>query len=121
MSDKSQFYTFVQTNSLGTWVVDAELGGLTVIEAYSSEEANERAQALGIYFNGVKERKDCECCGDRWYSVTAGDGKDKPEYYGTEITLDNHMQDTFLRHYSIRIHYLDGNVVKYEAYPVCFK
>ena len=23
---------------------------------------------FGVYFNGVDDNRDCECCGDRWYS-----------------------------------------------------
>ncbi|RMH10629.1 MAG: hypothetical protein D6698_17455 [Gammaproteobacteria bacterium] len=37
-----------------------------LVEADNPEEANRRAETVGIYFNGVEEGEDCECCGDRW-------------------------------------------------------
>ena len=33
-------------------------------------DANDIAQGNGIYFNGVADGIDCDCCGDRWYPVT---------------------------------------------------
>ena len=29
-------------------------------------EANTKACDIGIYFDGVANGADCECCGDRW-------------------------------------------------------
>lgn len=74
------FYHFRQSNPGGSFVYDAERGLSTsvYIEADSYEEANERAKALGIYFYGVEQGLDCECCGDRWYPVRSHDEIETP-------------------------------------------
>ena len=33
---------------------------------YCAQEADTRAEKFGIYFDGVKNGQDCDCCGDRW-------------------------------------------------------
>ena len=38
-----------------------------IVEASSVEEAEARAVAAGVYFDGVAAERDCECCGDRWF------------------------------------------------------
>lgn len=64
-------YIFTQNNSGGSFDFD-EKSGIThyvFIEAKDYKDANERAQNIGIYFNGCDEGLDCECCGDRWYEL----------------------------------------------------
>jgi hypothetical protein len=39
----------------------------------------------GIYFNGVEDGQDCECCGDRWYPQLNYIGDDEPIVYGTPV------------------------------------
>lgn len=63
------WYRFNQNNSGGSHAYDAS-AGISVnvyIEAENAIEANERAESIGIYFNGVDEGYDCSCCGDSWY------------------------------------------------------
>lgn len=80
------YYKFRQNNSGGRFNIDESLGiGPDVwIEADSPDEANEYAQTIGIYFNGVEKWMDCDCCGDRWYKVEDFDGYTRvridPEY-----------------------------------------
>lgn len=61
-------YEYSQNNTGGSFDVDEKLTHRVYIEANSEEEANEKAFEMGIYFDGVYEGIDCECCGDRWYS-----------------------------------------------------
>jgi hypothetical protein len=63
-------YTFWQTNSDGGYILTDRVGIITLVEAPTAEEANAKAQSLGIYFNGVAGGKDCRCCGDRWTPAT---------------------------------------------------
>lgn len=63
---KLQLYEFNQNNSGGSFTVDKKLCHRVVIEAYSYDEAREKAEDLGIYFDGVSLGLDCSCCGDRW-------------------------------------------------------
>lgn len=60
------FYCYDQNNSSGVWHVDEKLSPMLFIEADSAEQANEIAESLGCYFDGVKQGRDCPCCGDRW-------------------------------------------------------
>lgn len=61
-----KYYLFRQNNSGGYYSnVPTEI----YIQAPSSEEANEIATKHGIYFDGIENGFDCECCGDRWNRV----------------------------------------------------
>lgn len=101
----SKFFTFSQNNSGGSFIDNGSLGDYVVIEADNADDANERAMALGIYFNGVDEGIDCDCCGNRWYEVS-GEGDDVPSKYGEPFTKE-HKSYSGVKSY---IHYLDGKV-----------
>lgn len=58
------FYEFNQNNSGGRFYYSDDLGENVIVEAASADEANSRAESLGIYFDGFG---DCPCCGRRWY------------------------------------------------------
>lgn len=84
---KLKWFTFHQNNSGGRFRVDADVDAYVIIQAHNADEANELAQRIGIYFNGVAEGYDCECCGDRWYRLYSDDqGTDEPEIYGNPVT-----------------------------------
>lgn len=75
------FYSFRQNNSGGSFDVDSSVAQFVIIEANDSSEANARAQEIGIYFDGVDNGSDCECCGDRWYPADDFDGTETPMIY----------------------------------------
>lgn len=75
------FFTFRQNNSFGVFDVNDNVDHFVIIEAESSSEANDIGEHIGIYFDGVENGIDCECCGDRWYR-NYGRGTEKPEIYG---------------------------------------
>lgn len=60
------FYSFDQNNSGGYFDVDDKVCHRIYIEADSEEEAIEKAEYLGCYWDGVESGIDCPCCGDRW-------------------------------------------------------
>lgn len=107
---KAKFYTFPQNNSGGSFVVDEEAGiaETVIIEAHSADDANFRAERIGIYFNGVDSDMDCECCGDRWCETD--EGQDVPSYYGTPI---ENLEPSWYRN-RFFIHMLDGSIIKVE-------
>lgn len=72
------FYTYRQNSSGGSFIVDDNITINVIIEADNAEQANKKAKAIGIYFDGCKQEKDCPCCGDRWYRAS-GDGEENPE------------------------------------------
>jgi len=82
------FYTFLQNNTHGRWVYDAERGlaPFVIVEATDGYDAMERAVAIGIYFDGCSTGVDCRCCGDRWHDpydaaeVPAIDGEPAADY-----------------------------------------
>lgn len=76
------YYTYRQNNSGGRFHVDDKVSIYVIIQALSSADADSRAEDIGIYFNGVNEGSDCECCGDRW-DTSWMDGTVEPEIYGT--------------------------------------
>lgn len=106
------FYTFYQNNSGGHDVENDDLTKNVIIEANSADEANAIATRLGIYFDGCSYGRDCNCCGDRWYPVYEGEGKDFPSYYGTNVFVVP-LEDFFgsTEHQYI-IHYLNGSKVR---------
>lgn len=65
------FYRFHQNNSGGSFHHDEKrgIGYEVVIEADSAPAANAAAESIGLYFYGVSEGRDCECCGSRWYEA----------------------------------------------------
>lgn len=109
-----KLFRFRQNNSGGEFIVDDTVDVNVVIEAESADQANEIAtKYLGIYFNGVDEGHERECCGDRWYPVE-GDGTDKvricPPFgystrdYTAQDLKDNMPPDT-------RFYYFVGDTV----------
>lgn len=76
------FYTYIQNNSGGSFVVDDDIKQYVIIEADSAEEANDKADYLGIYFDGVEKGFDCPCCGNRWHECDEEDGEKEPLIWG---------------------------------------
>jgi hypothetical protein len=103
------FFTFNQNNSGGHFTRNANVDHYVIVEATHWADASQRAQNLGIYFNGVNEGNDCECCGDRWYE--SNNGTDVPSSYGSPFTLANASDKKNPREHTVVIHYLDGRVV----------
>jgi hypothetical protein len=100
------FYRYRQNNSGGGFMVDKDRGvGHTVfIEAVDSTEASRKAQEIGIYFDGVDNGDDCECCGDRWMdypdAIAVISKQDLPKSY---------FNDQYF------IHYADGTIEHIDA------
>lgn len=106
------FHTFSQNNSGGTWKLGDLITYYVIVEADSAQEANNRAQDLGIYFYGVDAGIDCECCGDRW-SPAYDNGDADPNIFGTapEEFHDWNAKDTEVY---CRIFYKDGLIKEYR-------
>lgn len=105
------FYTFVQNNSGGVFTGPAHY---VIVEADSADEANIRAEDLGIYFDGCVEdasgyTRDCPCCGDRWHEVTSAYAEEKPMVY------NNTAQEAASCGDNILIVYADGREELYNG------
>ena len=106
------FYHFNQNNSGGWYHNNKDLCHHVIIEAENAAEANELAESIGIYFNGVEDNLDCSCCGDRWYPVW-GQGDDEPLIYGARPAV-------YAEHFPepgevfCRVFYLDGRIAEFR-------
>ena len=115
------FYTFSQNNSGGSFYVDHR-GGISefvIIEAESADQANERAEEIGLYFDGCDIGYDCECCGDRWHQADEYDGTGNPEVYGRNPhgfrTGGNYVSFKWVEGADGYIHYANGEVEAFEG------
>ncbi len=106
---ETKFYLFDQNNSGGRFIVDDEkgIGEYVFIEATSIKDAVNRAEDIGIYFDGCGEGYDCECCGDRW-SRPYGEGKENIQLYDT--TLEQH--ESWLKTTHFFVHRINGDIIK---------
>jgi hypothetical protein len=102
---KTKWFHFRQNNSGGSFDVNDEkgIGPHVYIEAIDADHANVRAEALGIYFDGVDQGNDCECCGDRWNSVSDNKWDSTDEL----MITDNYA---FIWHDTVYAHKLDGTI-----------
>lgn len=110
--NKPQYYTYRQNNSGGTFTGPAII---VFIQAYSEEEANRKAMAEGLYFDGDG---DCPCCGNRW-SDWNDKGFDEPMIYGETIEEHLNGKDLWTDLYKnekvpyIRVYHLTGDIDEY--------
>jgi hypothetical protein len=91
------YFKFRQNNSFGHFVGTP----LVFVQADNAADANSIAQDHGVYFNGVADGIDCDCCGDRWYPVYDDDAQDAPY----AVTVGDGSTDT--RIYSDGDNYMD--------------
>lgn len=109
------FFTYHQNNSGGEFVYDYDAGIAVnvVIEADNADDANEKAEAIGLYWNGVADdRGDCECCGDRWYSAWGyTEGTPNPTVYGCDAALMGHVGWRDEMEYEGFVHFADSRKV----------
>ena len=111
---KTKFYTFYQNNSGGSfhYVERAGITHYVIVEAVDWNHAISRAESIGLYFDGVEEGQDCECCGDRWYKPYSDKGNDEPCVYGTPVASHKRDKWGFFKddQKEIAVHYLDGRI-----------
>ena len=117
------FFDYRQNNTGGSFVSDHVAGiSLTVIvEAADWREANERAEMIGLYFDGCSDGRDCSCCGDRWYPKSDWDkGDEVPSVYGNPVEKEVPERLSFAVEYiggkskpTIYVHYLSGAIGNY--------
>lgn len=108
-----RFFSFDQNNSGGGFVVDNDVAHNVIIEAATADEANAKAEDIGIYFNGCDDGSDCPCCGDRWYPVDESDGEDAPNIYGNDPELHDELFAEAGQPYC-HVYYADGLVKTYR-------
>lgn len=107
-----KWFKYDQNNSGGKFIVNKNVCHRVFIEAENSQLADNIAERLGIYFDGVDSGIDCECCGDRWYG---SDEINLPHRWDDGISFNNIEQyaQYLSDHYGSTspdsmIYYLDG-------------
>lgn len=85
------FYCFDQNNSGGRFYTNHNRGisHYVIVEGDSREDIIERAQNIGLYFDGCYTGRDCSCCGDRWYEPLEGTNdllSETPSIYGVDVS-----------------------------------
>ena len=103
------FYEYNQNNSGGSFDTNDDLDVITIIEAENAEQADERAEGVGIYFDGCEAGMDCDCCGDRWCRAY-GDGDVAPSTYGKPVSEETKGMFSSCA----IIHFLDGRRERVE-------
>lgn len=126
-----RYYIYSQNNSGGSFDDDPErgIGYIVYIEAPTADAANQRAEDIGLYFNGCETGQDCDCCGDRWYEMSSYD--EDPEEHGWSYvdSLDEvkeHYENQFkgelgrLCRWGVAsyVHPLRGGIIKLEEPPL---
>lgn len=106
------FYTYNQNNSGGTFVhsKSKNIAHYVIVEAESKEDADNRAEDIGLYFDGCANGQDCSCCGDRW-SRAWEEGTETPEVFGKHP--NDHEDSWFKKGDSVAVHYKDGQIEWY--------
>lgn len=112
------FYTFRQNNSGGVFDYDEERGisVYVIVEADSADDAVDRAEGIGLYFDGGG---DCECCGPRWSDfLWDGAGDEEPSLFGEPVDLSEDAKLSGAWNmkwiedgYETFVHYQDGRIV----------
>lgn len=113
-----KLHTFIydQNNPGGVFINTDSLGKMVFIEAYNTDEANAKAESIGIYFDGVSEGKDCKCCGNRWERADFVDTLEELNFDPFKFFMEYHpnMELGFLYKYSgekIKIDIVDSKLV----------
>jgi len=98
------YFEFRQNNSGGGWDSDHAVGRseLVFVQASSPQEANRRAEAVGLYFDGVTKGYDCSCCGDRWSECWDSDTGQEEAPKASKVSLGT----------VAFVHHADGTVEK---------
>lgn len=109
------FFTFNQNNSGGSFDFN-EADGISeyvIVEAVSAEDANERAERIGLYFDGAG---DCSCCGNRWYEQSGGydRGDEVPSVYDEPVESATVLIKWMGTRPDAFVHYMGGRVTSHR-------
>ena len=107
-----KWYHLSQNNSGGHFDVDPDrgIGANLFIQAENAQAANDRAEEIGCYWNGVDDGSDCSCCGDRWYPISEYNSSDEPEQYGKPVSPVPLEKATKYFGKPSFLHYADGTI-----------
>ena len=105
------FFHYSQNNTGGEFEFTENVDHHVVVEADSPVGADEKAQTIGIYFDGCSDGRDCHCCGDRWFEVY-GAGDPVPSVYGAPV---EESEKSMWSGTLAIVHYADGTRKRFKA------
>lgn len=120
------FYNYRQNNSGGhfDYSEDHGIAVNVIVEATDADDANRRAETIGLYWDGCNDGRDCSCCGDRWHPAWRDEsGTDVPKVYSRPVVegmtyRELHGDSLWARwrltpadRADVFIHYADGRIV----------
>ena len=119
------FYHFCQNNSGGTFDRDHKSGisHHVIVEGTDADDIVSRAEAIGLYWDGCQDGRDCSCCGDRWYRPLDNLSLDTVPRLHDQNVSDGVYTPSGLTSRWIKdgpegyIHYMDGRVIPIEYGP----
>jgi hypothetical protein len=108
----TKFYTYHQNNSGGSYKNNdaGGIGPIVIVEATSADDANRRAENIGLYFDGYG---DCECCGNRWHVQSdENEGKETATIYDEDVSKGVYTSPWSNSSEGIEgyIHHFDGHI-----------
>ena len=106
-----KFYYYDQNNSGGSF--DKDFGYGIIIEAETAEKADEKAEEIGLYFDGCEDGLDCPCCGDRWSRAIERFGYDEPSMYTTKHNRNGEVYLSW--DMAVTIYYANGTEEKFKV------
>lgn len=116
------FYTYYNHGPRNVEVeLERGIGEWVIIEAENPEDANMRAEKIGLYFDGVEKGIDCSCCGDRFDRAKDGCGNVEesqfPAIYGIPVENYKFKLDCYRNRNPQRafVHYIDGTIKWYGS------
>lgn len=92
LKEEGLFFTYRQNNSGGRYEFNDNLSAYVIIEAKSPEEANKRAEELGIEFD-----EGCSTCGDRWDRADEWDSEEIPMIYNKDVSKGLYKESGWAR------------------------
>jgi hypothetical protein len=107
------FWTYRQNNSGGYFDYDEDgISVYVIVEADSADDANGRAKAIGLYWDGYG---DCDCCGNRWSAMSsdtwwADKGDAVPSIYNTPVEQVEESWTWMGDRPEGFVHYANGNI-----------
>ena len=58
------WFEYDQSNPGGSYLSD--MPRTVLVEGKDADDADSRAEEVGVYFEGIDSGRDCSCCNDRW-------------------------------------------------------
>lgn len=92
------YFYFKQNSSGGSFDIDNSVTIRVWIEADTAEQANNKAEKIGIYFDGVNNDMDCSCCGDRWSPALTSEAEPFPILSSSTGWVEDGQYHTIIYH-----------------------